>query len=114
MDKEQVIAFLSGEIERTNVKLKGLARRKREGEGPRTSWSSRDHLDTERDIATLTRYHNRCRAALNCLSKSKPTARISEGTIATLSVDGEVNSYIFVAKGGGLLAISLLFQANRQ
>lgn len=101
MDKEEIVSFLCSEIEETRRKLKELAERKSEAEGPRTSWHSQIHIDIERDIEVYKRYLDRCLGILSALESRQPVLKcVCKGSIVTINVEGEIRTYIIVDSGG--------------
>ena len=103
MDRQTVIEFLQGEIKGTEGKLKKLAAQKADTDNPRTAWHSQFHLDQERNIADLERYKDRCTGVLAALRSNKANGYVHEGSIVSLSIDGEENDYIIVREGGAAI-----------
>jgi len=101
VDRKTIVQTISIEIERTRKRLLELARDKRDGEGPKTSWHDTTHLDVERAIEDAERHLARCLRVLASVRNHESSMVINDGSLANLSIDGEKRDYVIVEREDG-------------
>lgn len=101
MDRSKFKLFLEEEIKKERQRISQLGRSKSGGDSARSSWSSQDMRVIEEEIANRELYLLKCQAALEAVEANPHSRAATDGSIVTLSIQGEKMTYLMVADHGG-------------
>ena len=101
MERRDLRETLLVVIQSVGNRIGELNRRKGEAEGARTSWSSHQTLDIEQEVEQYETQRSRLQELLAGLDQTTPSEIVGLGSIVTISLDSDTETYIILDGKGG-------------